>query len=316
MGKYHPFNPVTPARPVPGGIVSRPTNRTPSAPLTPLRQMPESKLRSVLLAAIHSVLRPLVRIMLAHEITLPTAIELLKRVFVEVAEHDFGLDSKGSTDSRISLITGVHRKDVKRLRGLPQVDADLPPKVSLSAQIVATWITDRQWLDDAGKPRPLPRLSRHGGENSFETLVASVSQDIRPRSVLDEWLRLGVVQITDADEVALMTNAFVPKEGLEEKLAYYGHNLGDHAAAAADNVLGIGQPWFERSVHHGALTAAQVEQLRPQAAELGMQMLATLHNRANELRQDGPNDGEDGKKRFTCGIYFYSADASESPQEK
>jgi len=282
--------------------------------------MPESKLRSVLLAAIHSVLRPLVRIMLAHEITLPTAIELLKRVFVEVAEHDFGLDSKGSTDSRISLITGVHRKDVKRLRGLPQVDADLPPKVSLSAQIVATWITGQQWLDKNGLPRPLPRLSRRGGENSFETLVASVSQDIRPRSVLDEWLRLGVVAVTAADEIALMTKAFVPREGLEEKLASYGHNLGDHAAAAADNVLGIGKPWFERSVHHGDLSPAQIEQLRLQASDLGMQMLSTLHTRANELRNDGqaapPTADGENAKRFTCGIYFYSTDASEPAVEK
>lgn len=277
--------------------------------------MSESKLRSVLLSSIHSVLRPLVRIMLAHEITLPTAIELLKRVFVEVAEHDFGLDSKASTDSRISLITGVHRKDVKRLRGLPEVDADLPPKISLSAQIVATWITGQQWLDEAGLPRPLPRLSRQGGENSFETLVASVSQDIRPRSVLDEWLRLGVVQITDDDEIALMTNAFIPKEGLEEKLVYYGHNLGDHAAAATDNVLGIAQPWFERSVHHSALSEAQVEQLRQQASDLGMQMLTSLHTSTNEPHNT-PATGDGQTKRFTCGIYFYSADAGETAVEK
>lgn len=282
--------------------------------------MSESPLRSVLLSAIHSVLRPLVRVMLAHEITLPTAIELLKRVFVEVAERDFSLDSKGSTDSRISLLTGVHRKDIKRLRGLPRVDSDLPPKVSLSAQIVATWITGKQWLDENGQPRPLPRLTRHGGENSFETLVASISQDIRPRSVLDEWLRLGVVEITENDEIALMTDAFVPREGLAEKLAYYGHNLGDHAAAATDNVLGTAKPWFERSVHHTALTASQVEQLRAQASDLGMRMLTTLHARADELRHDGqepsPASGEKIDKRFTCGIYFYSADASESPSEK
>lgn len=273
--------------------------------------MTDSPIRSALLSAIHRVLSPVVRVMLGHEITLPMAIELLKRVFVEVAERDFRLDKKGSTDSRISLITGVHRKDVKRLRKLPHVEADLPPKVSLSAQIVATWITGREWIDDKGAPRPLPRLARRGNGASFEALVASISQDIRPRSVLDEWLRLGVVQINADDEVVLTSNAFVPRDGIEEKLAYYGHNLGDHAAAAADNVLGAPRPWFERSVHHVSLTEAQIEQLRQRAAELGMQLLTELHTMAEQAADDG-----EATKRFTCGVYFYSADNQDTPAGK
>lgn len=273
--------------------------------------MTDSPIRSALLSAIHRVLSPVVRVMLGHEITLPMAVELLKRVFVEVAERDFRLDKKGSTDSRISLITGVHRKDVKRLRELPHVEADLPPKVSLSAQIVATWITGREWIDDKGAPQPLPRLARRGNGASFEALVASISQDIRPRSVLDEWLRLGVVQINADDEVVLTSNAFVPRDGIEEKLAYYGHNLGDHAAAAADNVLGAPRPWFERSVHHVSLTEAQIEQLRQRAAELGMQLLTELHTMAEQAADDG-----EATKRFTCGVYFYSADNQDTPAGK
>lgn len=273
--------------------------------------MSDSPIRSALLSAIHRVLSPVVRVMLAHEITLPMAVELLKRVFVEVAERDFRLDKKGSTDSRISLITGVHRKDVKRLRELPHVEADLPPKVSLSAQIVATWITGREWIDENGSPRPLARLAKRGDGPSFEALVASISQDIRPRSVLDEWLRLGVVHISTDDEVVLTSNAFVPKDGVEEKLAYYGHNLGDHAAAAADNVLGISRPWFERSVHHATLSEAQIERLRLRAAELGMQLLTELHTMAEQATDDG-----ESTKRFTCGVYFYSADNQDTPAAK
>ena len=273
--------------------------------------MTDSPIRSALLSAIHRVLSPVVRVMLGHEITLPMAIELLKRVFVEVAERDFRLDKKGSTDSRISLITGVHRKDVKRLRELPHVEADLPPKVSLSAQIVATWITGPEWIDDKGAPRPLPRLARRGNGASFEALVASISQDIRPRSVLDEWLRLGVVQINADDEVVLTSNAFVPRDGIEEKLAYYGHNLGDHAAAAADNVLGAPRPWFERSVHHVSLSETQIEQLRQRAAELGMQLLTELHTMAEQAANGG-----EATKRFTCGVYFYSADNQDTPVGK
>lgn len=273
--------------------------------------MTESPLRSVLLSAMHRVLAPIVRVMLAHEITLPMAIELLKRVFVEVAERDFKLDQKASTDSRISLITGVHRKDVKRLRELPDLEANLPPKISLSSQIVAAWLTGRQWLDASGQPLPLARFATTDGKASFDNLVASISQDIRPRSVLDEWLRLGVVTINEADEVVLVSNAFIPKDGLKEKLAYYGHNLGDHAAAAADNVLTQNSPWFERSVHHNGLSAEQIEQLRGRASELGMQVLTSLHTMAEADHEQAAAAGSDDAgqtKRFTCGIYFYSTD--------
>lgn len=272
--------------------------------------MTESPLRSVVLSAMHRVLAPIVRVLLAHEITLPMAIEMLKRVFVEVAERDFRLDNKASTDSRISLLTGVHRKDVKRLRELPHAEANLPPKVSLSAQVVATWITDPRWLTANGQPRPLPRLS-HGTSVSFEALVSSISLDIRPRSILDEWLRLGVATVNSNDEVVLLSNAFVPKEGMEEKLAYYGHNLGDHAAAAADNVLATSSPWFERSVHHDSLTEAQVEQLRIRASELGMQVLTGLHSMAEKSATEADTPDQPASKRFTCGVYFYSTDTED-----
>ncbi|HLO63826.1 MAG TPA: DUF6502 family protein [Azonexus sp.] len=281
--------------------------------------MTESPLQSVLLSAMHRVLAPVVRVMLAHGITLPMAIELLKRVFVEVAERDFKLENKASTDSRISLITGVHRKDVKRLRELPDVEANLPPKVSLSSQIVAAWLTDRRWLDAHGQPLPLSRLSTSDGKASFDSLVASISQDIRPRSVLDEWLRLGVVTVNAADEVVLVSNAFIPRDGLKEKLAYYGHNLGDHAAAAADNVLSHASPWFERSVHHDDLSEEQIERLRERASELGMHVLTSLHTMAeaeHELTAKQPPDNAGPSRRFTCGVYFYSTDTQNNNPEK
>ncbi|HOT83606.1 MAG TPA: DUF6502 family protein [Candidatus Defluviicoccus seviourii] len=254
------------------------------------------------------VLAPVVRLMLAKGVTLPMAIELLKRVFVDVARTDFQLDGKAPTDSRISLLTGVHRKDVRRLRELPDIETNLPEKVSLGAQVVGAWVTRTEWLDRKGRPKPLPRLASAGDAISFERLVASISRDIRPRSVLDEWLRLGVVAVNEKDEVVLNASAFIPQAGEEEKLAYLGLNVGDHAAAAVDNVIGEKLPWFERSVHHTALTPAQVDALRARAAEMGMGLLQELHAIADHVDNVQPlvPVAADGQ-RFTCGIYFYSA---------
>ena len=78
--------------------------------------------QTLIAAAVKRVLRPIIKLMLANQLTYTFAIDLLKTLYVEIAEHDFALDGKPQTDSRISLISGVHRKDVRRLREhLPDV---------------------------------------------------------------------------------------------------------------------------------------------------------------------------------------------------
>ena len=258
---------------------------------------------SALTGALRRVLGPIARLMLARGMTLPLAVELLKRVFVETARRDFRLDAKSVTDSRITLLTGVHRKDVKRLRQLPTVGAALTNKVSLGLQLIGRWGTQAPWVEADGTPKPLPRLFSQGGECSFDALVASVSRDIRPRSVLDEWVRSGVVSVNEIDQVILNTPAFVSKAGIEEKLDYLGINLGDHAQTACSNVLGDGPSHFERSVQREGLTAEQVASLQKRATELGMSMLKTLHAEAEAMKAVS-GDG-DQRWRFTCGIYWF-----------
>ena len=244
--------------------------------------------------------------MLARGITYTYLADLLKGIFVEVAEREFPIEGKAQTDSRISLLTGVHRKDVRRLRELDESSAEeIPPTVSLGAQLVAAWTGLPDYQDPAGGPRRLPRLARSGAELSFEGLVAGVSKDIRSRAVLDEWLRLGVVHVNEADEVVLDTDAFIPQRGFEEKAFYFAHNLHDHAAAATHNLLGEGPPWLERSVHYDSLSAASVAKLREMATKNGMEVLLGLNRRAMILEeQDRAIDQP--RQRFTCGIYFFS----------
>lgn len=259
-----------------------------------------------LVTALRRVLYPLVRLMLARGVTYTYLADLLKGIFVEVAEREFRIEGKAQTDSRISLLTGVHRKDVRRLRDLHESSAErIPPAVSLGAQLVAAWTGLPQYQNPSGGPRALPRLARSGGDASFEGLVASVSKDIRSRAVLDEWLRLGVVRLDENDEVVLETDAFIPQRGFEEKAFYFAHNLHDHAAAAAHNLLGEGPPWLERSVHYDALSAASVGKLREVATRSGMGVLLDLNRRAIALEKKDMAVGGP-RQRFTCGIYFFS----------
>jgi hypothetical protein len=265
-----------------------------------------SAIPDALLHAFRRALRPFVRLMLAKGIAYPQLTEMLKGLYVELAERDFPVAGKAQTDSRISLLTGIHRKDVKRLRAMPLDEETIPETISLGMRLVNAWHR-APFADDQGQPKALPRLARESGGLSFDTLVASVSKDIRARAVLDEWIRLGVVSVDEHGSVALAADAFVPRQGFTEKAFFFGHNLHDHAAAAASNLLGEQAPFLERSVHYGEVPASVVEALARDAESGGMRLLKALNRKAQERTEE---QGTEAQRRFTCGIYFYAEDTA------
>lgn len=260
---------------------------------------------SALIAALRKVLRPLVRFMMSHGVTQPYLTGLLKEIYVEVAQSDFQLDEKAPSDSRISLLTGVHRKDVRRLRGAPTADSTPPQAVSLGAQVIATWISEKRYLTRDGRPKALAIKTAGGREKTFEDLVISVSrQDLRPRVVLDELHRLGIVSI-DADRVKLEIDAFVPASGFDEKAHYFAQNLHDHIAAAANNLDSKNTPLLERAVTYHQLNTENVEELKQLAERHAMDGLKAVNARARQLKKANKGKTE-ANKRINFGVYFYT----------
>ncbi len=259
----------------------------------------------VLVAALRRILYPLVKLLQANSITYPFLSNLLKSIYVEVAEKEFSLQGKLQTDSRISLLSGVHRKDVKRLRSEDPREKIASPTVSMGARLVALWTTNPLFLDEAGQHKPLPRQISEGGEASFEGLVGLVSKDMRSRVVLDEWLRIGAARLDEEGRVCLNTDAFVPEAGFDEKAFFFGQNLRDHVSAAAHNLQGLKPPFLERSVYYNNLTEESVLELADLSRKHGMQALHAVNRHALALQEK--DEGKPGASlRMNFGIYFLS----------
>ncbi len=258
--------------------------------------------QSILFATLRQVLRPFVRLLLSYGITYPMLLEELKRIFVQVADAEYQLGTKPQTDSRITLLTGVHRRDVHRIRGERQTS--LPLKINFGAQLIAQWIGNPEFLDQSGLPKILPRFAVEDGGESFEKLVTSVSKDIRARPVLDEWLRTGIIEIVDQDYVKLNTDAFIPKENLEEKLFFLGMNIHDHLAAAVHNILDNQSSMTERCVYYDDLSKDQIEQLHSLVKVNGMKYLKTVNQKAIALRTPTVTN-KNTPYRMNTGVYFY-----------
>ena len=264
-------------------------------------------------AALARALRPLVRLMIAVGIPFPAAADLLKRLYVDTAARDFPLDGKPVTQSRVTLLTGVHRKDVRRLL---ESDRDPPDKrtaVPLGALIVGRWLGDPRYRTEDGQPRPLPRIAPAGPDAAvgFDTLVASVSTDLRPRVVLDEWRRQGLVTLDAADRVVLDATAFTPSRHFGERAAFLGWNLGDHAGAAVHNLLADGPPLFERAVFYDGLTPASLDRVETLARREADALLIRVNQEARRLVEADAGRPE-ATGRMRLGAYFFR-DAGDRP---
>jgi hypothetical protein len=230
--------------------------------------------------------------------------ELLRELYVNVAEYDFALQGKEQTDSRVSLLTGIHRKEVRRLRGAGAPVNTVPATLSQTSRILARWLADPEFTGSDGRPLPLPRLAEPP-QPSFERLVASVTRDVRPRAVLDEWLDRKLI-VLDLDDRAILTEAAYVPRGDDQQLYYLGRNLHDHIAAAVANVEAPSPQFLERAVHYDGLTKELAEQLQQRSREVAMDVLQTMNREAHAASDKAPP----GKWRWNFGVYVYSEEVA------
>ena len=276
-----------------------------------------------MLDAVRRFMRPLVQGLLRHGVTLSGLEEMLRALYVDVARDELSKQGK-VTQSAVSLMTGVHRKDVRRLLeadALAHADAgdDVSPSFgaspsSIGARVLMMWSGDPAYSDGRGHPRKLPRRAA-AGLPSFEALVRTVSTDVRPRTVFDEWRRLGLIAVEiragangredKGDEwVVLQETAFTAEPGAQERYFFFGRNLADHVAAGLQNLAGVAEPTIDQAVFYGGLTAGSVGQLKGLSRTLGEEAIQRLNSEAYKLKQ--LDRGQEGANyRMTFGAYFY-----------
>lgn len=260
-----------------------------------------------LISALQSILRPLTRLLIHKGIPLRNLTDLIKDTYIEEALQSTSGDKK-MTDSQISVMTGIHRKSVREIRERKQAGRNPPPpSLSIGAQTIAKWLGDATYLQKDGTPRTLPYSKIENTlEISFTGLVESISLDIRPRTVLDEFIRLGLATFdTETKTVTLLAKAFVPQNNWQDQIYYLGENFGDHLAAAVRNVMGIKPAFFDRSVYYNGLTEDSELKLRKLAADKAMKTLEDLNKVAYELSQSDA-DKPKAIHRFNFGSYYFT----------
>ncbi|MBL8516748.1 MAG: hypothetical protein JNM76_07235 [Betaproteobacteria bacterium] len=256
------------------------------------------------------------KLLIARGATYQVASELLKRVYVRAGlEHYAAKGDAAPTGTQLSLLTGLNRKEIKRLTD-ESMQAVAPQGVtSFAAAVHANWLSGARFRDKSGAPLPLPRHTRAGGHGpSFDELVRSITTDHRPSAVLEELQRLGLVAVNADDHVVLSKQPFLTRASFTDRLVPFAENLGDHASAATTNVLSDTPPFLERSVFSDELSETSVAALQKLVSAEWRRLhdeliAAAIASEAEDARGNAKTD-----RRVRVGLYFYSESTNKDPR--
>lgn len=264
--------------------------------------------------AVRRMLRPVVRQLLRFGINYPTVDQMIRELFIEVAERDFALPFKRQTTSRISVLTGLNRKEVTRLRRrLGDEAAATPVEDTAITRVIGRWMGGPPYSDDAGRPFALPYEGDDPEVATFSNLVRDRMVDAPPRSLLDELVRLDLVRMEDDDRVSLQQQAHIPTADLEGKLTLMASDPGELFRTIVHNVENPESPWLQRKVVYDNIGSDALAELRELSRTAGEEFV----RRANLLlahqdRDRNPDAAGGERSRVALGVYYFEEDFPDS----
>ncbi len=175
----------------------------------------QNEIQQQILGAFLVALRPMVRILLRFGIGYREFSELLKTAFVEVGTNEYGLRGRPTNISRVAVMTGLTRKEVRRIRGkIEDGNHSVIVKTTPLSEILHRWHAENEFLDSSGRPASLPFSGQSG---SFSSLVRRFGGDIPAGAMRTELKRVGAIE-EDSDGNLRATTRTIRPRGAHEKL--------------------------------------------------------------------------------------------------
>ncbi len=269
--------------------------------------MTKATTRTRLLRACFSFLVPVARFLLRNGISFSEFSEISRVAFVEVAGVDYGIRGRPTNISRVSAMTGIGRKEVRRLRQLKEKFQD-DPRVELSplSDVLQRWFTDPRYLSAAGKPKVLRYSS---GRASFVRLVRESVGDLPAGAIKVELIRCGAVSEDSTRQLTARRRYVVP-EGLDERLiTSMVFGLRGLATTIAYNSSELAQSpddpgRIERFIESDPLTEIGITAFRRQLRK----EITLFADGVDNLLSQGQRSTRPSGRRIGVGVYYYEDD--------
>ena len=269
--------------------------------------MNSNTIQKALTSAVLRILRPLIRVLMRNGVSYGEFSDLARWAYVDVANREFALQGRKQSVSRISVITGLNRKEVSKQLEVEHPDQqESVHEYNRAARVISGWVADDNYRDESDEPSV---LAFDTGESCFTRLVKQYSGDIPARAILDELLRVGAVSVLDDNQIRLNSRAYIPSSGEAEKMNILGTDVSDLITTIDHNLAAQGTPMFQRKVSYDNLPAEALPLLQKMAAEKGQHLLEELNDwLSTQDRDSNPAASGTGRKRAGVAVYYFEED--------
>ena len=274
----------------------------------------QDEIQRRILGAFLVVLRPMARILLRFGIGFREFSEIAKTAFVDVARSDYGLRGRPTNISRVAVMTGLTRKEVKRLRDkIESGEETLIIKATPLSEVLHRWHSEDEFLNADSRPKPLPFS---GDYSSFSSLVKRFGGDIPPGALRTELKRVKAIQERDDGVLELIKRSVMPS-GLDERLIIsMVHGAYPLLSTIAHNINLEGgiESWPQLTAFTQSVRKADIPRIRRISSDRLTEITESFDDlfMAYETLHESEQDSAD-RNLVAVGV-FYFEDSEMSPE--
>lgn len=256
--------------------------------------------RSALILALNKLLRPLVRLLLRNGLTYAEFSDIAKKAYVDVATNDFSVPGRKQSQTRVSLLTGLHRHEVAKILKSDALLDTHSSRHHRAARIISAWQTDPRFSTDG-------LASELTIEGEFSVLVAEYGADVTTRAVLDELVRVGAVAVKEDRKVELLVSAFTPTKSDEDLTHILGDSVSDLLGTLDHNLASVpAERRLQMSVVYSNLPNECLRNVELVSRDKAMLFLDELNQFiATQDRDSNPKVTGTGRNRAGIGLYYF-----------
>jgi hypothetical protein len=263
------------------------------------------KIKNAALTAFRLALRPLVRVLLRNGITWKEAAEVCKETYVEVARREYGVHGRPTNASRIAILTGLSRREVKRVSDtLKEGEPVAIEKMNRATRVLGGWHTDDEFTGTDGKPL---ELSLTDGDISFSTLSQRYAPDIPPITMLKELKRVGAVAEQSADRFRAIMRYYIPDFQDPDAVLRAGSVLEDLGNTVAFNLElekgGAQTSRFEGRATNANVRASSVKKFRAFIESEAQAFLERIDEWLAQHEKSADRSRPERRVRLGLGVY-------------
>jgi hypothetical protein len=268
-----------------------------------------SAIKGAALKACRHFMLPIAKFLLRNGIGYREFAEISKLAFVQVASDEYGIRGRKTNMSRVSVMTGLNRKEIRKIRDrLANEDWELNPSLSKPVRVLAEWFTSPDYLNAKGAPKLLPFDAAGDGE-SFSGLVRRVGGDVPPGAMLKELARAECVKEMRAGVWKAIKRQYSPSGVDLFQVQRFGECLHDLAETIVSNMeqqdpsnrLFEFRAWSEHIDPNALIKLKKLVSAQGKVYLESIDDWLNAHSRTDEVATAG------GGLRCGVGVYYFQA---------